>query len=711
MVLGNASETVFQANQSLAFPWGVCVGNLVVSDSVKNNALLPTISGGLIVLSDAPSHRESVNIVETATLSLVDALPHRAIEVHVVDFAIRKRFQRLSALAAIKQYRVYENRQLAANLLEELESLARFRHHELLGDATPTLSEYNRQARGFERYHLLLLNLNDFSRELAGAGERLLNLLDAAFDAGIFLLAYANEDSFLSSDEGKDGASVLLAMLAQRYPQVRVALDGHEEPKIQFVRDRNTKSLLNVLKGKGLSIDFPIVDLSAITAHRLAMAASSEGKFKDFLSIPVGETLDGRNEVKFSLGARSDCNSAFMVGISGSGKTTLLNNLIVGIAEQYTSEDIRLYLMDYKDGVEFQVFSEHPNCEKIFLDNRDLDSASRMLNDFRGAIGERGRLFREAGVKDIDGYNDVNEKDGERGKRLPRLLLIVDEVQCLLTDNSSGRYFNELLKDVVRRGRAFGVHIILSTQTLINANVDRDLMSQIALRVAFKLNNDTDCEKIFSYSNTAPRYLDKFEFIYNADSGHRESNVRVRSMPPSDISERIRVARSRLSPELRLTAEVYSGQENDEVHIASKLSETAEKAVADSVWFNIDKDEHRQERDALNERVLAHFQKQLGSSEVSEDSVSEFIESSLTALGEIDKFVLGTTTQPGEGSVNYQAGVMWFDSVKSDDRQANEGLNAKVLAQDRGSCSKGSLGKIEALLEADDSLHVPDDDN
>jgi len=534
------------------FPWGVCVGALAAMESeAASHALLPTAPGGLLVRFDLASQPAAVQVLETAALSLVDALPHRALEVHVIDFAIRKRFQYLSGLAPLRQYRLYDNRREAGGALDDFEALARYRHHELLTGDTPTLSDYNRDSRGFERYRLLILNLNDFPGDDQRERERLLNILDAAFDAGIYLLAFVNTETLAPPPpDRKDPPPAFWTLLANRYPQVRIIKGGDAAAPLEILPGAHSQPLLDAMFEQGLSLAPPRADLAALLERRKTLAASDADQSRDFLSVPVGRTPDGRSEVLFSLGARSDCNNAFMVGMAGSGKTTLLNNLIVGIAERYTSDELRLYLMDYKDGVEFQVFADHPNCEKIFLDNKDLDAATRLLESFVGAIDDRAALFRRLSVKDIDAYNALGEP------RLPRLLLIVDEVQRLFTEDAKGRHFNDLLKDVVKRGRAFGVHIVLSTQTLINANIDRDTMSQIALRIAFKLNNDSDCDKIFNYGNQSPRNLEKYEFIYNPDSGHKEANLRSRALPPPEIATRLAEVRANRAPHLCMNPEI-----------------------------------------------------------------------------------------------------------------------------------------------------------
>jgi hypothetical protein len=244
---------------------------------------------------------------------------------------------------------------------------------------------------------------------------------------------------------------------------------------------------------------------------------------KDFISIPIGRTEDGRAAVNFSLGNLSVCYHAFIMGVAGMGKTSLLNNLIVQIAEQFTSRDIHLYLMGNS---EFQIFDTHPNCKRIYLDNFDpnanLQVAESLLLEFQASIAERVRLFKgtKQRIRDIGHYNSLNPD-----VPLPRIFLIIEECQCLLTGKSSAGRIADLLTEVVKYGCRFGAHLIMSTQSLGGLSVDKELMSQIGLRIGFKLCYESDCAQLLEFGNTAPRALDKFQVIYNANYGLKHANV------------------------------------------------------------------------------------------------------------------------------------------------------------------------------------------
>lgn len=601
----------FVKPEGLNFPWGFSIGKLLAEND-QFNAILPTAAGGLLVTYDSRSSQAATQIIETAVLSLYDALPNRALEVHVIDYSIRKRFQNLSRLAAIKHYRLYDNSRAASTFMADMDELARYRHHELLSETAPTISAYNQSAQQTEKYIVIVLNLNDFPGNTSAQIDQLLRLTEASLDAGLFIVAHANVDMDINDDasQASEKVKVPFKVFSQRYPYVKLEISPDGQLDIRLNKGIYCDGLLAAVVNNGYTLIGPADNSSELVDFRCTTAANSDVLQQDFLEVPVGRSKDGRREVQFSLGSKSDCHHAFIVGRSGSGKTTLLNNIIVNIAKRYTSDEMRLYLMDYKDGVEFQQFARHPNCVKIFLDNSNRQAADSMLKEFQSAISERATMFRELHVKDIDDYNTLPEIS-----RLARLVLIVDEVQCLFTTDAAGRQFNELLKDVVKRGRAFGVHLILCTQTLINANIDKDLMSQISLRVAFRVNSDTDCDKIFNYGNTAPQFLEKYEFIYNADSGHKEANLRAQASPPPDIDRELEDARRNLPSEKCLIPDIFTkmmaGSTTSEASATSAAAPVKANNMGNSRqnWPNPADNAEKQNRTARHEQILSELQK------------------------------------------------------------------------------------------------------
>lgn len=546
---GQEREENTPSQHNHEFPWGVEVCAL---KHPKTGELLPgklpTSPGGIIISCDAQREKEATAVAECVVASLFDQLPANAIDTHVVDFGIKKRFQHISRLKNNKLYTLHQNRAEASRCIEEIEKLAIERHHGYLSDEVVSISAHNRTASHHEKYSAIVVNLADYPTEGSDI-TRVSRLLESCFDAGFYVIIL-NSPVEQGNDDQQKQRTAFLAALRSRYPEIVLSAEAAAGELVISPAAEATRDLLGLCNRFSLSPGLSDVNLAALVDGLVARAETGGDDEQDFLSIPIGTMPDGRATVSFNLGKRSGCYSAFVLGMAGTGKTTLLNNLIVAMAEQYTSEELRLYLMDYKDGVEFQAFDSHPNCEKIFLDNSDLNAATALLEEFVGKIAERGRLFRDApaNVNEIDRYNQLYPE-----RKLPRLVLIIDEVHRLFDGGfKQAAQFNKQLIHVLKQGRAFGVHIILATQTLSGCTIDRELMSQIKLRISFRLADASDCGRIFTFGNEAALGLAKYHLIYNQDAGFKQGNVLCRCNPPVDIESRIQEVLARTPPALVL---------------------------------------------------------------------------------------------------------------------------------------------------------------
>src|SRR5262249_47369882 len=133
----------------------------------------------------------------------------------------------------------------------------------------------------------------------------------------------------------------------------------------------------------------------------------------------------------------------------------------------------------------------------------------------------RGDLFRKLGVQDLAGYKRAGGKE-----KLPRSLLMIDEFQEFFVEEDRVAQGAAMLLDrIVRQGRAFGIHVILGSQTLGGAyTLARATLGQMAVRIALQ-SNEADAYLIMDENNSAPRLLSRpGEGIYNDMSGATEGN-------------------------------------------------------------------------------------------------------------------------------------------------------------------------------------------
>ena len=95
-------------------------------------------------------------------------------------------------------------------------------------------------------------------------------------------------------------------------------------------------------------------------------------------------------------------------------------------------------------------------------------------------ITKRGDLFKKHGVSNI---KDLKDK---KKIKLPRWCVIIDEFQRMLQYDTVGAKSSALFDDLLRRGRAFGIHFILATQSIYDLNLTPATLSQIKCTCVFE---------------------------------------------------------------------------------------------------------------------------------------------------------------------------------------------------------------------------------
>jgi serine/threonine protein kinase len=222
-----------------------------------------------------------------------------------------------------------------------------------------------------------------------------------------------------------------------------------------------------------------------------------------------------------SLG-RSTAQHVLIAGRTGSGKSTLLHTLITNLALHYSPDEVELYLIDFKKGVEFKTYAtfELPHARVIAIES-EREFGQSVLQRLDAEMKDRGERFRAAGVHDLKGYRGI-----EGLPPLPRVLLIVDEFQeFFVQDDPIARDASLLLDRLIRQGRAFGVHVLLGSQSLSGTySLTHSTLEQMAVRVALQ-SGETDAHLILGEDNGAARLLSRpGEAIYNDANGRAEGN-------------------------------------------------------------------------------------------------------------------------------------------------------------------------------------------
>lgn len=254
---------------------------------------------------------------------------------------------------------------------------------------------------------------------------------------------------------------------------------------------------------------------------------------QDFIAAPLGYNDKGdKHEFRIGLDLEA-VHHALVGGQTGSGKTNMLHVLITNLALKYSPQELELYLVDFKEGVEFQDYARFnlPHARAVAIET-EREFGVSILHRLEREMEQRGKLFSAAGVQNLKGYR------AQTSKPLPRVLLIMDEYQALFKeDDRLAQEAGMVLEDLVKRGRSFGIHILLSTQEPPrNFANGRAVYGQMRLRLCFQCLPDF-ARMILGDDNDAAKSLERpGEMFYNEDNGKPDKNifVRVAFLPPAE---------------------------------------------------------------------------------------------------------------------------------------------------------------------------------
>jgi hypothetical protein len=244
------------------------------------------------------------------------------------------------------------------------------------------------------------------------------------------------------------------------------------------------------------------------------------GDSRTGLTVALGRAGATKRQ-QMSLG-RGTSQHVLVAGKTGSGKSTLLHVLITNLALLYSPDEVELYLIDFKKGVEFKAYAALglPHARVIAIES-EREFGLSVLQRLDAELKARGDRFRDAGAQDLNAYRTAHPD-----VHMPRILLLVDEFQEFFTeDDRISQDAAQLLDRLVRQGRAFGLHVLLGSQTLGGAyTLARSTIDQMAVRIALQCS-EADAQLILSDDNSAARLLSRpGEAIYNDANGLVEGN-------------------------------------------------------------------------------------------------------------------------------------------------------------------------------------------
>lgn len=283
----------------------------------------------------------------------------------------------------------------------------------------------------------------------------------------------AESPTLISIDPIKYGWKVKLRIPVGKTPQdiydAKAILEGAT----------NSEMVLNY-EGQVINLEF--------YTHKIPEPGSPEALYSEELvrevakyplAVPIGYSRQGLLIHDLS---KPSAPHLLVGGQTGMGKSNILNLIITTLSKAYTPDQVNIHLIDTKM-VEFFKFK---NLDHISSCSIDINEGVDRVRQIKEELESRQEILMTSGYGHILDYNRDIKGFGEE---LPYIVLIIDEFGDFqgITD------FWNSISTIARKGRAMGIHAILSTQrpdaNTLPPKVKANLAGVVCLKTKTKSNS------------------------------------------------------------------------------------------------------------------------------------------------------------------------------------------------------------------------------
>lgn len=253
-----------------------------------------------------------------------------------------------------------------------------------------------------------------------------------------------------------------------------------------------------------VGIEVPNTSTSVVSLRsELESRAFQRALSKSALPIVLGRDVSG--EVITADLARMP--HLLIAGATGSGKSVCINSIIATLLMNHTPDELRFLMIDPKR-VELTLFDAIPHLLRPVV--VDVEKAVPALFQCVAEMDRRYKEFAATGVRNIEGYNRLVERDPER-KPLPYLVLVIDELADLMM--LAADEVERTLCRLAQLARATGIHLVVATQRPSVDVVTGLIKANFPTRISFMVTSQVDSRTILDTVG-AEKLLGRGDMLY-----------------------------------------------------------------------------------------------------------------------------------------------------------------------------------------------------
>ena len=260
---------------------------------------------------------------------------------------------------------------------------------------------------------------------------------------------------------------------------------------------------------KTIGVEIPNKTISMVTVREIMEKIPKE-KEKSKLLVTLGKSIMG-SPVFCEI---NKTPHLLVAGSTGSGKSVCINSIIISILMRTKPDEVKLVLVDPKK-VELSMYNGVPHLLAPVV--TDPKKANIALKKIVVEMENRYDVFSNNGVKNIGGYNNMIDRkneslpDGEKLKRMPFIVVIIDELADLML--VAAKEVEDSIMRITQMARAAGIHLIVATQRPSTDVITGVVKANIPSRISFAVSSQIDSRTILDMGG-AEKLLGKGDMLF-----------------------------------------------------------------------------------------------------------------------------------------------------------------------------------------------------
>ena len=389
-----------------------------------------------------------------------------------------------------------ELKQQQADFMDELISVSRIGRslgvHLILATQKPA-GIVNEQIRSNSRFGICLkVQTKEDSRDV-------IDKPDAAFlkGQGQFYIQVGNDEYFNLGQSAWTGAQYIPSDVVKKKVdnsveflsdtgEVIKQLDNNIYKKSQADGEQLTKIVQYLAKiAQNEKIEKKNLWLDSIPETIYVQDLRKKYKVRNDKSIIIGEYDDPTNQkqdvVKLSV---LKGENVVVYGSADSGKETVLSTITYDILNNYSSNEVWMYLLDF-GSESLKIFKDAPHVgDVVFLS--EAEKINRFFELINKEIKDRKTILSNYNG-DFNLYNEMSDK------KLPAIVIILNNYEAF--NEMYDMKYDDILLSLTREGSNCGISFIFAVSSY--SDMRYRLTQNFKQKIALKVNNEDDYYSIF----------------------------------------------------------------------------------------------------------------------------------------------------------------------------------------------------------------------